>query len=101
MSALASKWKLHRRLVRPTVSMSSVAAHLDIFNRCTRQSIASLKPNKQFEDILPPITICMMNIFLEASLGGDLSHEAKRKYLENFTKCVQMDYRDICYLFVI
>lgn len=89
-AASASQWKLHRRLVRPAVSLSSVTAHLDIFNRCSRQSIASLKVNEQFEDILPPITICMMNIFLEASLGGDLDHRAKQKYLENFTKFVEI-----------
>lgn len=76
--------------MRPSVSLSSVTTQLDIFNRCIRQSIASLKANEQFEDILPPITICMMNIFLEACLGGDLDPGAKQKYLENFTKFVKI-----------
>lgn len=81
----AEKWKLHRRLIRPTLSMSSMSEHIDIFNRCIRDSVAALSTS-DFVDIFPSMNMCMLTMFLEASLGSDLNQKSKEQYLHHFNE---------------
>lgn len=70
------------------MSLSSVTEHMQIFNRCIRDSIGSLSMENDFFDILPHLNMCMLNMFLEATLGSELDYDMKQQYLENFRKCV-------------
>lgn len=73
--------------MRPVLGLSNTTAQLDIFNRCTRDTVTHL-PTNEFFDILPQVTMCTMTMFLEASIGNDLEFKAKKRYLANFTELV-------------
>lgn len=77
---------MHRRLISPAVSLSSISAHFDIFNRQIRESIDNLPVEDEFFDISIPINICKMTMFLEASLGTELEINIKEKYLQIFAE---------------
>ena len=83
----AEEWKVHRRLVSPTINQSSVNAHLPVFNENIRKSVCNMPTNDYF-DILPSITKCKMTMFIEAALGTDWEPEVKEQYLRNFVAYV-------------
>lgn len=82
----ADIWKIHRRLVSPTINLSSVSAHLPIFNQHIRNTIDKLPINGQFIDILEYLTECKITMFTEAALGSEWEPHIKQKYLNNFTE---------------
>lgn len=86
MESKAEEWKIHRRLVSPTINLSSVSAHLSVFNNSFRKMLANLPADGQLFDILPSITICTITMFLETALGFDLELKDKERYLELFVK---------------
>lgn len=81
---LADQWKVHRRLVSPTLNQTSVGAHIPIFNENIRKIVSSLPTNGEFFDILPSIATCMMTMFVEAALGTKWEPEVKQRYLRQF-----------------
>lgn len=81
-----NKWKVHRRLVGPALNLSSVSAHLPIFNQNIRKAVADLPCDGEFFDILVPLNMCKMTMFLEASLGATLDADTKQKYIQIFAE---------------
>lgn len=82
----AEDWKVHRRLVSPSINLSSVSEHLPIFNRHIRKAMTDIPMSKEFIDILPYLSTCKISMFAEAALGSDIELNIKQKYLENFTE---------------
>lgn len=82
----AEDWKMHRRLVSPSINLSSVSEHLPIFNRYIRNAMADIPTNGEFIDILPYLSACKISMFAEAALGSDIDPKVKQKYLTNFTE---------------
>lgn len=80
---IAEQWKVHRRLVSPTINSASVSAHLPIFNDNIRMSMKSL-PTNEFIDLLVPLNVCKITMFVEAALGDGWDPEVKQKYLQQF-----------------
>lgn len=85
---LAEEWKIHRRLVSPAINLSSVSAHLPIFNDNIRKTVANLPANGEFIDILKPLTVCKITMFVEAALGLGWEPEVKQRYLKQFAEYV-------------
>lgn len=84
-----AEWKVHRRLVSPTLSQHSVNAHLPVFNEIIRKTITSLVPNsKEFVDILPSIAKCKMTMFIEAALGTSWEPQLKEQYIHQYVAYV-------------
>lgn len=86
MKIEAEEWKIHRRLVSPTINLASVSAHLSIFNKNFRDMLAKLPTDGQSFDILPSITFCKITMFLETALGCDLDVKDKERYLELYAE---------------
>lgn len=82
------EWKVHRRLVSPTMNQLSVSSHLPIFNKNIRQIVSSLPTNSDFFDILPSMTTCTLTMFAEAALGTEWEPEAKQRYLQQMAAYV-------------
>lgn len=82
------EWKVHRRLVSPTINQLSVSSHLPIFNKNIRQIVSSLPTNSEFFDILPSMTTCTLTMFAEAALGTEWEPEAKQRYLQQMAAYV-------------
>lgn len=82
----AETWKIHRRLVSPTINSSSVSAHLPVFNQTIRKTIEKMPVNDQFFDILDFLTECKITMFTEAALGSEWEPHIKQTYLRNFTE---------------
>lgn len=85
-SFIAEDWKVHRRLVSPTINLSSVSEHLPIFNQHIRNTIAKLPENDKFFDILPYLSTCKISMFAEAALGSNIEPSVKQTYLRNFSE---------------
>lgn len=83
---LAKEWKVHRRLVSPTINQTSVAA--PVFNENIRKIISNLSTMGGFFDILPTIAQCKMIMFVEAALGTEWEPEIKQRYLQQFVAYV-------------
>ncbi|XP_031639856.1 cytochrome P450 4g15-like, partial [Contarinia nasturtii] len=79
------KWRIHRRLVNPTLNQSAMRMHLPVFNENIKKQVLGLPTNEYF-DILPSIIKCYTNMFIEAALGLDWKPEVKQKYLEQNIK---------------
>lgn len=77
---------MHRRLVSPSINLSSVSEHLPIFNQHIRSAIDKLPTNGEFIDILPYLSTCKISMFAEAALGSDMEPAIKQTYLKNFTE---------------
>ena len=82
---VAEQWKLHRRLVSPSISLTSVSAHLPIFNQHIHAAMANLPVNNEFFDILPYLLTCKISMFAEAALGSEIESSVKQKYLKQFS----------------
>lgn len=78
------KWKVHRRLVSPTLSQHSVNVHLPVFNDIIRKTVANLPTTDEFIDILPAIAKCAITMFTEAALGTDWEPEMKQQYIHQY-----------------
>lgn len=76
---------MHRRLVSPSISLTSVSAHLPIFNRHIHEAMAHLPANNEFIDILPYLLSCKISMFAEAALGSEIESAVKQKYLKQFS----------------
>lgn len=85
---LEEEWKVHRRLVSPTINQLSVRTHLPIFNKNIRQNVSSLPTNSEFFDILPSMTTCTLTMFAEAALGTEWEPEAKQRYIQQMAAYV-------------
>lgn len=81
---LEEEWKVHRRIVSPTINQTSVGTHLPIFNANIRESVSNLPTIGGFFDILPSIAKCKMTMFTEAALGTELPSDVKQRYLRQF-----------------
>lgn len=77
---------MHRRLVGPSINLSSVSAHLPIFNRHIRETVANLPVTDAFIDILPYLSNCKITMFAEAAVGSDFDSSSRDKYLRQFTQ---------------
>lgn len=85
---LAEQWKLHRRLVSPSISLTSVSAHLPIFNQHIREAMNKLPVINGYFDILPYLLTCKISMFAEAALGSEIEPSVKQKYLNQFSAYV-------------
>lgn len=77
-----SKWKLHRRLVSPSFNYSVVLSYLPVFNVNCCHLVDGLQAKVDggafdVHDVLVPT---MMNLFLEATFGSDLSQDDKQRF---------------------
>lgn len=86
MRISAEKWKFHRRLVSPSINLSSVSAHLPIFNQHIQEAMDNLPNNGEFIDILPYLSTCKIGMFAEAALGSEIEQIVKQKYLQQFAQ---------------
>lgn len=77
---------MHRRLVSPSINLSSVNEHLPIFNHHIRKAMADLPVGKEFFDILPYLSACKITTFAEAALGSEIEPSIKHKYLTQFSE---------------
>lgn len=75
-------------MVSPTINLPSVSEHLPIFNDNIRKTIANLPVNDEFFDILQPLTVCKITMFVEAALGLGWEPEVKQRYLKQFIQYV-------------
>lgn len=82
----ANVWKIHRRLVSPSINLTSVSAHLPIFNRHIRKTVANLPVTDEFIDILPYLSTCKITMFAEAALGSELEASVRQKFLQQFAQ---------------
>lgn len=89
---LGEKWKEHRRLVLPAISLAKVQPQMAIFNDNIKTMIKNISNNEDFFDILVPLRACQMTISLETALGGDWELEVKQRYLKQFNEYVSFDY---------
>lgn len=80
------KWKIQRRHITPAVSVSSSGAHLATFNRHIRTTMSQLPVSNTFFDLLPPLALCKMNIFIETTLGSDWQPHTKQIFMNNLSK---------------
>lgn len=76
---------MHRRLVSPSINLHSVSAHLPIFNRHIRESVANLPVTDEY-DILPYLSACKISMFAEAALGSEIEPTLKQQYLQQFAE---------------
>lgn len=66
-------WKLHRKLMSPSLKDSTVFSHLSIFNFyirefCTTTLAEEAKKGKAF-DVMLPLNVCLLSMYLDATLG--------------------------------
>lgn len=80
----ANEWKTHRRLVSPSMNLASVSAHLPIFNRHIRKTVANLPTTNEFIDILPYLLTCKIEMFAEAAMGSDIESSVMKKYCDRY-----------------
>lgn len=72
-SSNGEDWKLHRKLMSPSLKDSTVFSHLSIFNFyirefCNVQLKDEMKKNKPF-DIMSPLNVVLLSMYLDATLG--------------------------------
>lgn len=77
---------MHRRLVSPSINLSSVSEHLPIFNRHIHKTVTELPTNGDYFDVLPYLLTCKISMFAEAAMGSDIEPSSKKQYLANFTE---------------
>lgn len=82
------KWKLHRRLVSPSFNYNVVLSYLPVFNANCRHLMDGLQLKVGAEafnvrDVLVPT---MLNLFLEATFGSNLSAEDKQRFRKYITE---------------
>lgn len=80
----AEQWKMHRRLVSPSINLSSVSAHLPMFNQHIHRAVSNLPIGGDYFDILPYLSTCKITMFAETALGSDFEPGVKQKYLKQF-----------------
>lgn len=66
-------WKLHRKLMSPSLKDSTVFSHLSIFNFYIREFCnvtldEEAKMGKAF-DVMLPLNVCLLSMYLDATLG--------------------------------
>lgn len=85
---LVDKWKVHRRLISPTISQSIITTHLPIFNKHIKRFVSNLPMKGHFFDILPSIRLCKIEMFIDAALGTEWEPGMKQRYLQHFVAYV-------------
>lgn len=74
-------WKTHRSFLKHSLKDSTIASHLTIFNYYLRE-FATVKVANEADsgkpfDILIPMNICLLAMYLEATFGQEWIHKAE------------------------
>lgn len=76
-------WRLHRRIVGPVLSESSIRPHFHKFIDVIQETMGILPTDKTF-DFLNYARTCATNMFIRAALGDSLEPVIRQKYLQDF-----------------
>lgn len=85
-TANGEHWRQHRRLLKPSLKDSTIASHLTIFNYYLRDfcaiQLANEANNGKPFDLLEPMNVCLLSMYLEATFGQEWTH--KGEYTKKF-----------------
>lgn len=74
-TAKDDQWRAHRKYVVPSMKDSAIAAHSSIFNYFFRElcadQLARVANDGRTIDILLPLNVCYLSMYLEASYGQE------------------------------
>lgn len=66
-------WKLHRKLMSPSLKDSTVFSHLSIFNFYIREfcntKLDEEAQNRNTFDVMLPLNVALLSMYLDATLG--------------------------------
>lgn len=77
---LGEDWKLHRKLLSPSLKDSTVFSHLSIFNFyirefCNTKLKEEADRTKPF-DVMLPLNVVLLSMYLDATLGIEWNQKA-------------------------
>ncbi|XP_031641181.1 probable cytochrome P450 313a4 [Contarinia nasturtii] len=83
-------WKMHRKLMSPSLKDSTVFSHLSIFNYyirefCNTKLDDESKNGKPF-DVMLPLNVCLLSMYLDATLG--IEWHQKTAYANFFSDAI-------------
>lgn len=87
-TAAGEHWRTHRKLMMPSLRENTVYSHLPVFNYylenfCQTRLASEADTGKAF-DILQPLNICLLEMYLDATFGVEWKY--KTEYAKYFTQ---------------